>query len=316
MTETYRAAGTLGDESNQSAVSVAAILAGGIAAAALTLVLLAFGSAMGFSAVSPWADSGISAGTFKLATGIFLVVAAMLSSTLGGYIAGRLRTKWTGLNSDEVLFRDTAHGFLAWAFATVFGAAVLGAAATYVLGGVATGAAQGAAQRAADPNEYFVNMLFRPAAGGQAATPGAQAPGAQIPGMPAGPAVGSPGTSPAGTSAMQSGDPNRDAGLIFTRSLTARGDLPAADRTYLAQIVAARTGMPVPEAEKRVTEVYTQAKAAADQARKDAAKLSIWLAIAMLVGAFSASLAAIEGGQLRDGRWKGVIGGKNYRAQA
>jgi hypothetical protein len=308
MTDAYRADRTLSAEADQSAVSISAVLAGGISAAALTLVLLAFGSAMGFSAVSPWADSGISAGTFKLATGIFLVVCAMLSSTVGGYIAGRLRTKWTGLQSDEVLFRDTAHGFLAWAVATVFGAALLGAAATYVLGGAATGAAQGAAQKAADPNDYFVQMLFRPGPGGQASAPGAQTPGA-----PGGPIAGSPGVSPAGTSSMQSSDPTRDAGLIFTRSLTARGDLPAADRTYLAQMVAARTGMSQPEAEKRVADVYTQAKAAADQARKDAAKLSIWLAIAMLVGAFSASLAAIEGGQLRDGRWKGVIGGKNYR---
>ena len=298
MSDAFRTDTTLADD--QSAISWAAILAGGSAAAALTLVLLAFGSAMGFSSVSPWSNSGISAGTFKIATGLFLVVTAMLSSTIGGYIAGRLRTKWTGVHSEEVLFRDTAHGFLAWALATVLGAAVLGAAATYVVGGVATGAAQGAGQAAADPNEYFVNMLFRPAPGAQASGSPAQAAGAQ--------ASGSPG-QPGGGDVIA----RRDVRIILTRSLTARSDLPAADRAYLAQVVAARAGLPQAEAEKRVSDVTNQAKAAADQARKDAAALSIWLAISMLVGAFSASLAALEGGQLRDGRWKGVIGGKNYR---
>src|SRR5674476_261617 len=108
-----------GEES--PAVSWAAVVAGAVAAAALTLVLLAFGSGMGFSAVSPWSNAGVSASTFKVATGVYLIMVSMLSSTIGGYIAGRLRTKWVGLHSEEVLFRDTAHGFLAWAFAAVLG---------------------------------------------------------------------------------------------------------------------------------------------------------------------------------------------------
>jgi len=99
------------------------------------LVLLAFGSGMGFSAVSPWSNAGVSAGAFKLATGVYLIIVSMLSSTIGGYLAGRLRTKWIGVHSEEVLFRDTAHGFLAWAFAAVLGAAALGAAATHIVGG-------------------------------------------------------------------------------------------------------------------------------------------------------------------------------------
>src|SRR5437660_8965103 len=136
-------------EENRSAVSWAAIAAGGVAAAALTLVLLAFGAGMGFSSISPWSNSGISSETFKVAAGIYLIVVAMLSSTIGGYVAGRLRTKWTGLHTDEVAFRDTAHGFLAWAFATVISAAALGGAATYLVGGAAKGAAQGAAKSAA-----------------------------------------------------------------------------------------------------------------------------------------------------------------------
>src|SRR6202521_4966886 len=102
-----------------SAVSWAAVIAGAVTAAALTLVLLAFGAGMGFSAVSPWPSSGVSATTFRISAGIYLVVVAMLSSTVGGYMAGRLRTRWTGLHGEEVAFRDTAHGFLAWAAASV-----------------------------------------------------------------------------------------------------------------------------------------------------------------------------------------------------
>jgi len=281
-----------------SAVSWAAVIAGAVTAAALTLVLLAFGAGMGFSAVSPWPSSGLSATTFKIATGLYLIVVAMLSSTLGGYIAGRLRTKWTGLHSEEVLFRDTAHGFLAWAVATAFGAAALASAATFIVGGATAGAAQGAGQASAQstagagaPTGYFVDMLFRPPPG-QATAP-----------------------SQAGQAVADSAAVRGEAARIFARGLRDNGELPAADRAYLAQLVAMRTGMSQPDAEKRVSEVIEQARSAADEARRAAAKLSLWLTAAMLIGAFSASLAAIEGGQLRDGTWKGVIGTSRYRVQ-
>src|ERR1017187_922950 len=117
------------------AVSWPAIAAGAIAAAALTLVLLAFGAGMGFSAVSPWGNSGVSAGTFEISTGLYLICVAMLASAIGGYIAGRLRTKWAGVHTHEVFFRDTAHGFLAWGLATILSAAFLASAATNIAGG-------------------------------------------------------------------------------------------------------------------------------------------------------------------------------------
>jgi hypothetical protein len=278
-----------------SAVAWAAVIAGAVSAAALTLVLLAFGAGMGFSSISPWPNSGISAGTFKLASGIYLIVIAMLSSTIGGYIAGRLRTKWTGLHSEEVLFRDTAHGFLAWGLATVFGAAVLASAATFIAGGATAGAAQGASQGAAQsggglggPNAYFVDLLLRPQPGGRA-TP-------------------APGTAQNIDTAQLRAEITR----VFVRGLREGGEIPGGDRSYLVQAVSARTGMSQPDAEKRVSEVIEQARSAADQARSGAAKLSLWLTAAMLIGAFSASLAAIEGGQLRDGTWKGVIGTSQY----
>ncbi len=90
---------------------------------------------------------------------------------------------------------------------------------------------------------------------------------------------------------------------MFARGLTRGGDIAAPDRTYLAQVVSRRTGLPQAEAEKRVTEVVTQAKQATDEARKAAAKLALWLAASMLAGAFAGSLAATAGGVYRDERW-------------
>jgi hypothetical protein len=90
---------------------------------------------------------------------------------------------------------------------------------------------------------------------------------------------------------------------LWTASFHDNQDLSAADKAYVAQVVAARTGMSQADAEKRVDDVITEAKTAADDARKGAAKLSFWLTAAMLFGAFAASLAAVEGGSLRDGAW-------------
>src|SRR6187399_1665635 len=118
-----------------SGVSWPAVTAGAVVSCALTLVLLAFGIGLGLSVVSPWSGSGVSATTFKIATGLYLVVMAMLASSIGGYIAGRLRTGWTGVHSDEVYFRDTAHGFIAWAFASVLGAILLASPASSPMDG-------------------------------------------------------------------------------------------------------------------------------------------------------------------------------------
>ena len=90
---------------------------------------------------------------------------------------------------------------------------------------------------------------------------------------------------------------------LWTASFRDNQDLSATDRTYVAQVVAARTGLSQADAEKRVNDVIIEAKTAADNARRAAAKLSFWLTAAMLFGAFAASLAAVEGGSLRDGTW-------------
>src|ERR1700693_2770501 len=125
-------------EAAMSAVSWGAILAGGVAAAALTLILLAFGAGVGFSSISPWSTSATTT-TFHIAAGLYFIVTAMIASGVGGYLAGRLRTRWTGAHTREVFFRDTAHGFLAWGFATLLSAAVLSSAAGALVGGASSG---------------------------------------------------------------------------------------------------------------------------------------------------------------------------------
>lgn len=117
-------------ESGGSALSWSAIAAGTVAAIALTLALLALGSAFGLASVSPWPGVGAAPTAFSIGAGIWLVVTQWLSAAMGGYLAGRLRVRWHGLHTHEVFFRDTAHGFLTWATATVLLAVVaVGAAA-------------------------------------------------------------------------------------------------------------------------------------------------------------------------------------------
>ncbi len=273
-------------EAHASGVSWSAILAGAFAAAALVLILLLLGAGLGLSAASPWANQGASAKTLGVAAIIWLIVVHLSSSAMGGYIAGRLRTKWVDIHTDEVFFRDTAHGLVAWAVGIVIGAALLTSAATAVVGGTvsagatAAGAAAGGGAAAAaqskdsggDLNAYVVDGLFRsdrPRANDDAAV-------------------------------------REEVGRVFVTGMK-QGELPAADRSYLAQVIAARTGVSQPDAEKRVADAVAQAKAAevkareaADAARKAAAHLSLWTFLALLIGAFTASFAATLGGKQRD----------------
>src|SRR6201996_2112461 len=149
-------------EPSVAGVSWAAVAAGAIVNCALTIVLIAFGIGLGLSVVSPWAGSGVSATTFKIGTGLYLVVIAMLSSSIGGYIAGRLRSRWISVHTDEVYFRDTAHGFVAWAFASVLGAILLASPASSLLGNAASGAAQATASAAnrSGPMDGYVDTLL------------------------------------------------------------------------------------------------------------------------------------------------------------
>src|ERR1039457_2395772 len=144
-------------EPSVAGISWAAVAAGAIVSCALTLVVLAFGIGLGLSVVSPWGGSGVSATTFKIGTGLYLVVIAMLSSSIGGYITGRLRSRWIGVHSDEVYFRDTAHGFVAWAFASVLGPVLLASPASNLLGGGSSAAVEGVASagRSSGPMDSY-----------------------------------------------------------------------------------------------------------------------------------------------------------------
>jgi hypothetical protein len=261
-------------EPSVSGVSWAAVLAGAIASCALTLVLLSLGTGLGFAVVSPWGNSGVSTTTFKVGTGLYFIVMAMISSAIGGYLAGRLRTKWTGVHTDEVYFRDTAHGFLAWAFASVLGAILLASPATSLLGGAASGATQalGNSTQSSGPMDRYVDTLLR-------------------------------SDTPAAQNSANPTDSRGELVRLLTTSFHNDSDLNSADRTYVAKVVSARTGLSQADADKRVTEVTTQIKSDLDKARKSAMQLAIWLTLSLFVGALSASLAATEGGGLRDGTW-------------
>jgi hypothetical protein len=290
--------------STASAVSWAAIIGGAVVAAAVTLILLALGAGIGLTTVSPWANSGVTATTFGVGAAIWLVVVQWIAFGIGGYLTGRLRTKWVGIHTDEVFFRDTAHGFLTWALATVVGALFLAStvfsaagSATHAVATVSAGAAQGATAQAtggSNPMGYYTDTLFRaPAAPAAAAGSAAPATGTATSAAPN--AAGSNGT-----------EMRAEASRILVTDMRS-GDVSAPDRAYLAQIVAAQTGLSQADAQKRVDDVITQVKAAevkarqvADTARKTAASASIITALSLLIGAFIASAAAALGGRLRD----------------
>lgn len=306
-----------------SAVSWGAIFAGAAAAAALSLILLVLGTGLGMSVVSPWSQKGISATTWGVTTILWITLTSIVASAIGGYIAGRLRSRWLATHSDEVYFRDTAHGFLAWAISTLLTAALLttvigtivGSAVqtgATVVGNAAAGTAtavSGAAAIAATENSeekkfdtekslsYFLDYLFRKNSSPTAA-----------PAVP-----GTPNTVPP---ALTSGTPESDTAAkaeiarIFLNGL-ADGKLPAADLTYAGELLAQQVGISQQDAESRITatfntvqtkvrEAEVATRVAADKARKTTAYGSLWLFVSLLIGAFVASFTAIYGGRQRD----------------
>lgn len=284
-----------------AAISWQAIIAGAATAAAITLILVAFGAGVGFSVISPWSGQGVSATTFTIGGGIFLIVVAMLSSTVGGYIAGRLRPQWATVHSSERYFRDSAHGLVTWAVATIAVATILGGAMTAVIG--ATGA--GLTMAGSQPADVYVDALLRtnPATERVAAQPApadtqqttAPVESSQVaPQLQGGQLAAGNATAPVNRASIA---------RILAPAMIKGGSVTTPDRTYLTQLVAARTGLPEAEARQRVDQTIAQAQAAADRARKSSAAFAFWLAFALLAGALSASLAAIEGGSLRNREW-------------
>jgi hypothetical protein len=265
-----------GASSSESAVSWAAVFAGAVGAIAATLILIELGVALGLASVSAWSDTGTAIARIGIGGAIWLVLVQWFASALGGYLAGRLRTKWVGLHTDEVFFRDTAHGFLAWAAATLIGVAVLaGASASTVAAGAAAAPHETNAAPLVDP--YYVDLLLRPVGG--VAPPSDAVTNAEIHGSVA---------------------------RILSRDMTGVAITPE-DRLYLGQVVAARAGIGTADADKRVDNVSERIKASqieargtADKARKAASWASIIVALSMAIGAFIASVSAALGGRLRD----------------
>jgi hypothetical protein len=208
-------------------------------------------------------------------TGIWFVIVQWLASALGGYITGRLRTRWVGTHTHEVFFRDTAHGFLTWAVATVVTAGLLSTAASSLAAGgvqIASDAAVAATAEAEESN-YAVDKLFR---------------------------------TTRTDATTQLSDARAEATRILAQGLVV-GDVPAADRDYLISSVTARAGIPAAEAQSRVDSeianvkvAHVKAREAADAARKASLMFSILTAVSMLIGAFIASTAAAIGGSQRD----------------
>jgi hypothetical protein len=257
------------NEARSSGVSWAAVFAGAFVAAALSLILLALGTGIGLSAVSPWASAGASGSEIgKGAIGWFILI-QLIASSMGGYLAGRLRTKWVNVHTDEVYFRDTAHGFLVWAVSLVMTAAFLTSAAAAMVGRVAQAESTPAGvgqERGLEAHAYFVDTLLR---------------------------SNSTNSEPNDAAAR------REVGIIFANGIR-QGELPAADKAYLTRLVTARTGVSEPDAARRVDDVFAQAQQAADKARKMLAHSMYWAFLALLIGAFCASFAATIGGRQRD----------------
>ncbi len=269
------------------AVAWSAVLAGAAAAAALSLILVVLGVGLGLSSVSPWSGQGLSAASFGVSTILWLTFAQLAASGMGGYLAGRLRHRWLETTGDETYFRDTAHGFLAWAVASLATAAVLGSAFGAILnGGVQAGAAAAPAAAMSQGSGYVADALFRRPAGAAGAGNGAGNSAAEA------------GTG-AAAGAADAGAPPAEVTRILANAAR-EGALPADDAKYLAQLISQRTGIPAADAEKRVSDAVARTQAAADKARKATAYASLWLFVSLLAGAFVASLAATRGGRRRD----------------
>ena len=249
---------------SSSGISWAAVVAGAFVAAAISLLMLALGAGFELSAISPWSNAGMSARSIGTIGLIWLIVTQIVASSLGGYVAGRLRTRWQAIHNDEVHFRDTANGLLAWAVSVVVAASLLGAAASVLAGSATAGGEASAADEGEGPLGvwYYADRLF-------------------------------PGDRSADRSV------HAKAGRLIAHALR-QNEASSADEAYLAQLVAGSTGLSPVEAGKRVSETMMEARQAADTVRKATARLLLWRFFALLIGALCASYAATIGGRQRD----------------
>ncbi|MGQ3300188.1 hypothetical protein [Reyranella sp.] len=284
------------------------VILGALGAAAMSVVLLAFGSALGLSVVSPYPYAGISAKGAAILAAVYLALVMVASFAAGGYIAGRMRSPWRTTDETESYFRDGAHGFGVWSIGVLLGAALAasgvgavvsaaGKATTAIAAAGTAGAASNPAlgQLSLKPTDYAIDRLLAPAPAAAPADPAANAaqPGAQAP-------------------AMQARRTRADLEAPMARALMAgltTPQLDVRDRTYLARVVSEQTGMSQAEAEKRVDDTYADLKAAeqkardaAEAARKTAIIAAFLAAATLAIGCAAACAGAALGARHRDER--------------
>jgi hypothetical protein len=298
-------------EASVSAISWTSIFGGALAILTIGLILMFLASSLGLSSMSPIVPpnnvpneneniSTTNGNALAIGGAIALIVIQWVSAGIGGYLTGRLRTKWVNIHNDEIFFRDTVHGFLAWSLATALTVAFLTSATAAIVGGtvragtaVASGAALGAGNMlmqnssmtgagigaggntmsVTDPFGYYIDMLFR---------------------------------SPTPNAAMSNRDAAEESTRILMRGVT-NNNLSEADRAYLAQIISARTGVGPAEATRRVDTTFAQLQdtkqkmlQAAEDVRSAGVKISLYTFLSLLIGAFIACACAALGGRHRD----------------
>jgi hypothetical protein len=255
-------------EVTTSFVQWGAVIAGALVAAAVSLVLIAFGTAIGLSVVSSsptWRDASPA---LAIASGLYLLLTALASFGVGGYVAGRLRERWDpAAINDLVEFRDGVHGALVWAIAVVVTGLVIAASAAQLTSKAAEQANSPATTTGEPLLAYELDKLFRaekrPTDGELTYSRG-------------------------------------EAGRILLASAGRQG-ITSADRAYLARLIASRTGIAQPDAERRVDEAVTAANVAVQKARRSAVILGFSTAASLLLGAAAAWYAASLGGRESDG---------------
>jgi len=259
-------------EDSCSSVSALAVLGGAAVIAALSALLILLATGLGFAFVSPWSDEPLTVTKFTVATALWLILIQWIPSAFGGYLAGRLRGRWIGVDGDETYFRDTAQGVIAWAVAALIGMGIVLCAS--FTGATASSAAALMMNKGTDafgraglnPLSYYVDSMLR---GNRTGTPVDR-------------------------------ETRDEIALILTKGLIKSGPMRDEDRSYLVQVISTRTGMDAAAAGPLVDDTIAQIKNAANDARKATASTLIFTFLSMLIGAFTAGLMAAMGGRHRD----------------
>jgi hypothetical protein len=237
---------------------------GAIVAAALSFVLLAFGAALGLAVASPSSSWRDTSAVLTLLSGLWLLLTALASFGLGGYLAGRLRIPLRPHTREEVEFRDGIHGLLVWAMAVLIGALLTVAVSSAISAGRATDA------KSSTSEPLFaleLDQLFR-----------------------------------SDRKPTDAGDPElrAQAARIISSGLGHR-TMASEDRAYLVRLVETRTGLAATDADNRVTQIVNKSRDAVAKARRSAVIVAFMVGASLVLGAAVAWLAAAAGGQHRDG---------------